>query len=204
ASQQDRRLGVLTVVNWLQTQPGDTLPGRWIASGAQDHFDWRDLVSSAAVGRAALTGMSPRKVSSHLNPGLLVLICADVIRPSIGWLLACPQARRGLGSEMARTRDPGRLPRAGRVAPGRRGGAAGRPAGTDPGCADHGCQGRTGRRCEGRGRCGAARSCRTGVPQGGGERPQPVLLPAATCPRLLGPGRTRGNTGVLRTWAAQL
>ena len=106
ASQQDRRLGVLTVVNWLQTQPGDTWQDRWIASGAQDHFDWRDLVSSAAVGRAALTGMSPRKVSSHLNPGLLVLICADVIRPSIGWLLACPQARRGLGSEMARTRDP--------------------------------------------------------------------------------------------------
>jgi hypothetical protein len=37
---------------------------------------------------------------------LLVLICADVIRPSLAWLLATPQARRGLGTEMARTRDP--------------------------------------------------------------------------------------------------
>ena len=35
-----------------------------------------------------------------------MLICADVIRPSLGWLLACPSARRGLATEMARTRDP--------------------------------------------------------------------------------------------------
>ena len=41
----------------------------------------------------------------HLGPGLLVLICADVIRPSLGWLLRFAPARRGLAAEMARTRD---------------------------------------------------------------------------------------------------
>ena len=41
----------------------------------------------------------------HLSPGLLVLICADVIRPSLDWLLRFAPARRGLATEMARTRD---------------------------------------------------------------------------------------------------
>jgi integrase len=34
-----------------------------------------------------------------------VLICADVIRPSLAWLLRFAPARRGLATEMARTRD---------------------------------------------------------------------------------------------------
>ena len=41
----------------------------------------------------------------HLSPGLLALICADVIRPSLGWLLRFAPARRALATEMARTRD---------------------------------------------------------------------------------------------------
>ena len=45
------------------------------------------------------------KSLSGLSPGLLVLMCADVIRPSLGWLLNSPQARRNLAVEMARTRD---------------------------------------------------------------------------------------------------
>jgi hypothetical protein len=105
-SQQSRRLGLLSVVNWLQTQPGDSWQDRWLASGAQDHGDWRELVASPSAGRAAITEVNPRKLSPHLSPGLMVLICADVIRPSIEWLLACPAARRGLATEMARTRDP--------------------------------------------------------------------------------------------------
>ena len=93
-SQQARRLSVLSVVNWLATQPGDTWQDRWRASGAEDQPDWRTLVTG---GRPA----------SDLGPGLLMLICADVIRPSLGWLLNSPPARRNLAVEMARTRDPG-------------------------------------------------------------------------------------------------
>ena len=57
ASQQTRRLGVLAVLSWLQTQPGDSWQQRWLASGAEDQPDWRDLVA-AAPGPAAATGRS--------------------------------------------------------------------------------------------------------------------------------------------------
>jgi len=94
-SQQTRRLGVLTVLGWLRTQPGASWQLRWRASGAEDHPDWRLLV-----------GTDPAKPLPHLSPGLLVLICADVIRPSLDWLLRFAPARHNLGAEMARTRDP--------------------------------------------------------------------------------------------------
>ena len=91
-SQQTRRLGVLAVLNWLHTFPGDSWQQRWHASGAQDQSDWRESIASATP-------------SPHLGPGLLVLICADVIRPSLRWLLRFAPVRRNLATEMARTRD---------------------------------------------------------------------------------------------------
>jgi hypothetical protein len=94
-SQQTRRLGVLAVLGWLRTQPGESWQLRWRASGAEDHPDWRRLVST-----------DPAKPLPHLSPGLLVLICADVIRPSLNWLLRFAPARHNLAVEMARTRDP--------------------------------------------------------------------------------------------------
>ena len=100
-SQQSRRLSVLAVMNWLQGQAGDTWQDRWRISGAENQPDWRELAVTAAAN--AGTG---RKSLSRLSSGLLVLICADVIRPSLGWLLNSPQARRSLAVEMARTRDP--------------------------------------------------------------------------------------------------
>jgi hypothetical protein len=98
-SQQTRRLGVLAVLNWLQTQPGDTWQDRWQASGAETHPDWQVLVG------AARAQADPSRRLPHLAPGLLVLICADVIRPGLRWLLGYAPARRGLAVEMGRTRD---------------------------------------------------------------------------------------------------
>ena len=43
-SQRSRRLGVIAVVNWLEAQPGGSWQDRWMASGAEDRGDWRDLV----------------------------------------------------------------------------------------------------------------------------------------------------------------
>ena len=83
-------------MNWLRTQSGDSWQQRWRASGAEDHPDWR---RSVGVGRA--------KPMPHLSPGLLVLICADAIRPGVDWLLRFAPARHNLATEMARTRDPG-------------------------------------------------------------------------------------------------
>lgn len=103
-SQQTRRLGVLTVLNWLATHPGDSWQQRWQASGAEDQTDWRDLLTGVAAGRSrAVTATGTHR--PHLSPGLLVLICADVIRPRLGWLLRFSPARRNLAIEMARTRD---------------------------------------------------------------------------------------------------
>ena len=48
ASQQTRRLGVLAVLSWLQTHPGDSWQQRWQASGAEDQTDWRDVITAAA------------------------------------------------------------------------------------------------------------------------------------------------------------
>jgi hypothetical protein len=99
-SQQTRRLGVLTVISWLQAQPGDTWQQRWIAGGAESVADWRDLVAAGTSGPAKAASRPP-----HLSPGLLVLICGDAVRPSLDWLATFAPARRGLSEEMARTRD---------------------------------------------------------------------------------------------------
>jgi Phage integrase family len=104
ASQQTRRLGVLAVLNWLQNHPGDSWQQRWQASRAEDQSDWRDLLTGAAVGRSRGRTATGTHLP-HLSPGLLVLICADVIRPGMGWLLRFAPARRNLATEMARTRD---------------------------------------------------------------------------------------------------
>ncbi len=99
-SQQTRRQGLLTVVSWLESQAGDTWQERWAASGAEAAADWRDLVACWRTGRAGGPGRP-----AHIGPGLLVLICADVIRPGLAWLSGFAPARRGLAEEMARTRD---------------------------------------------------------------------------------------------------
>jgi hypothetical protein len=94
-SQRNRRLGLLAVLGWLREQPGDSWQQRWRASGAEDQPDWRLLV-----------GTDRAKPLPHLTPGLQMLICADVIRPSLDWLLRFIPARHNLAAEMARTRDP--------------------------------------------------------------------------------------------------
>ncbi len=103
-SQRNRRIGVLAVLSWLQTHPGDSWQQRWMASGAEQQCDWRDAVVVRTADRSRASTVSGRR-PPHLSPGLLVLICADVIRPSLAWLLRFAPARRGLATEMARARD---------------------------------------------------------------------------------------------------
>ena len=79
-----------------------------------------------------------------------MLICADVIRPGLDWLLRFAPARHNLATEMARTRDPRGVRRARRVVHAGPGRIAERAAGTDPGRGHHGRQGRPGRAGAGR------------------------------------------------------
>ncbi|MGO2482842.1 MAG: hypothetical protein ACTH7J_15630, partial [Glutamicibacter ardleyensis] len=98
-SQYYRRKGVLAVLGWLSTFPGETWQQRWEVSGAEEAKDWRELFTGDCADGPH--GSQP----PHLSSGLLMLICADVIRPSLLWLLSFPPARRNLAFEMARTRD---------------------------------------------------------------------------------------------------
>jgi len=100
ATRRSRRIGLVKVLDWLQAQPGQTWQARWIASGAETEpgTDWRRLVTGADVE-------DPHRACADLGPGLLAMICADLVRPSIGWLLTTATPRK-LAASMARTRDP--------------------------------------------------------------------------------------------------
>ena len=107
AGEQNRRRGIGIVLDWLQAQPGATWQQRWQASGAgQDgRADWRAFpVRWRAAAMPPATAWDGRVVTA----GLLSLICADVIRPDISWLLTTATPKR-LAAEMARTRDPAGL-----------------------------------------------------------------------------------------------
>jgi integrase len=104
AGEENRRRGVRIVLDWLQTQPGDTWQQRWLASGAgsDGRIDWR---SFPVRWRKASTLWDCRFDPTVLGTGLLSLMCADVIRPGLGWLLTTATPKR-VTAEMARTRDP--------------------------------------------------------------------------------------------------
>jgi hypothetical protein len=104
-SQQARRLGLITVLNWLEAQPGEYWQARWRASGAEEQRDWRDLVAAWKAARAGEPAAGPGRLPPHIGGGLMLLICGEVIRPGAGWLLRCSPTPRNLATEMARTRD---------------------------------------------------------------------------------------------------
>ena len=94
------------MLDWLEAQPGESWQDRWITSGADAAGNpaWRGLLA----GWLADTGRGPRDpehVSLLAGRAIMLLVCADVIRPSLGWLLA-PATPVGLSAEMARVRDP--------------------------------------------------------------------------------------------------
>ena len=101
--QAEVRRGICSVLDWLAAMPGQTWQQRWTASGAEDAADWRPLAAGAAM-----PGRSEDAVRRHQHAcsyGLSVLVCADVVRPSVGRLLAT-SSPKNLAAAMARTRDP--------------------------------------------------------------------------------------------------
>ena len=102
-SQDARRRGLRRLLDWLADFPGRTWQDRWQASGAEElgNAGWRDLpvswIRSQGIGFADASYL-------HLGGALRLLICGDVIRPSVTWLTV-PVATRCLSSEMARVRD---------------------------------------------------------------------------------------------------
>ena len=116
---------MLKVLDWLELQPGGSWQERWNASGAGDdgRADWRRAAVASLSGPAGL-GQREERIFSVLGKGMAQLIAADVIRPSLAWLLTARSPGR-LAPDMAR-RDPQGMARL----QGLR--EAGRPARTRP------------------------------------------------------------------------
>ena len=195
--------GVLAVLSWLQAQPGSTWQERWQASGAEDQPDWRDLVDGLAGRRRA--GPAPGTRSPHLSPGLLVLICADVIRPE-PYLAAAlragpPRPGRRDGPHPRQRRRSPRSPRcASRAAS-----ASDRAAGADRGSRDHGREGRRWSPTSRVGDCVELLEVAAGcAPRPKARAHSPLLLPTAARPRRARRRRAGGAAGVLRPRPAQL
>ena len=104
AARARRQLGLVRLLDWLGEHPGDTWQQRWLARGADAMGNaewWRPLLAWARP-RNPRAGVS---TSSNLRVCALLLAGADVIRPSLDWVLT-PRAPQNLVAVMARARDP--------------------------------------------------------------------------------------------------
>ena len=100
--QASRRRGLPLLLDWLEGQPGQTWQDRWLASGADDaRGQWAGLPARWLRGRGL---HSPSRLEL-MTSSLLVLVGADVIRPSLGWLLTGGRKRK-LARNMIQSRDP--------------------------------------------------------------------------------------------------
>jgi integrase len=98
-----RRYGTAKILEWLASFPGDSWQRRWKASGAEDlpKEQWLDLPMQwrEATGRSA----APHNRDAF-QAGLLMLACADVIRPSLPWMTR--KASNRIVPVMRECRDP--------------------------------------------------------------------------------------------------
>jgi integrase len=102
ATHETRRRGLSKVLAWLTEQPGQSWQERWLASGAE--HDGGDAWPRLPLVWLQSTGRARSYDNRDVLAGLLVLVCGDVIRPSLSWLLS----RRSdhLARLMAGARDP--------------------------------------------------------------------------------------------------
>ena len=104
--QHQRRFGLIRFLDWLEAQPGWTWQERWDASGVTPAGGPTPREERSRAWLKTTGRISPSNTTAHmtLGAGLLELICGDVIRPSVSWLLTTTSRRTG--GEMARVRDP--------------------------------------------------------------------------------------------------
>jgi hypothetical protein len=101
-----RNLSLQAALVWLELYPGKTWQQRWDATGAgrDGHRDWRTGLV-ADLEAAGLMGHRRDYIRKVLGMGLLQLIGADYVRPSLGWLMVTSSPLR-IANEMAKVRDP--------------------------------------------------------------------------------------------------
>jgi hypothetical protein len=102
ATRAGRRRGTAKLLRWLSSFPGDTWQQRWEASGAEERpgSSWLPL----PLDWLRDNGLAASYDANDLSSGLLMLICGDVIRPGLAWMVT--RAHKHLAPVMAEVRDP--------------------------------------------------------------------------------------------------
>ena len=104
AGQGYARVGPGALLDWLEDQPGTTWQERWLASGADQAGTpgWRELPRRWLLER----GRPPAYWLAGMSVGLRAAAAADVVRPSMHWLLAGGAANNHFTRALAAERDP--------------------------------------------------------------------------------------------------
>ena len=101
-SQYYRESGLMLLLDWLSDQPGQTWQERWSSSGADiAGRSWREI----PVAWLAANGHQARRHPHTITRALLMVISADVIRPSLSWLISSAAGRGSLVNDLSAGRD---------------------------------------------------------------------------------------------------
>jgi len=101
--QETRARGLARLLDWLAGQPGATWQERWLASGAGEAGGgWAQLPIRWLHDR----GHRSRAMRGELATALGAVICADLVRPSVSWLVSGLAGKGALGRDLDRARDP--------------------------------------------------------------------------------------------------
>jgi integrase len=104
ADSQDKRVrGLSWLLDWLADQPGQTWQERWMASSADAAGGaWRRVPIAWQRER----GREASGLRAELSGALVLVICGDLVRPSLSCLVAGAAGKGSLTRNLARTRDP--------------------------------------------------------------------------------------------------
>ena len=101
-TESKRVRGLTRLLDWLEGQPGQTWQERWLASGAEAAgISWRQVPMSWLDGHGRRSQWLPAELSSALK----VAICADLLRPSLGWLVSAAAIKGALARDLGQSRD---------------------------------------------------------------------------------------------------
>ena len=98
--------GLEDLLDWLEAQDGGSWQQRWLASGADAAGSGVAGSCPARLAAAAAPGM--RAGLRRAVAALITAVCADIVRPSLAWLVAAGM-RRGAGPRHGRVPRPAGL-----------------------------------------------------------------------------------------------
>jgi integrase len=100
------------LLDWLEGQPGTTWQERWLASGAgEPGAGWRAVPARWLECR----GRRSKRWLTAMSVALRAAVCADVVRPSMSWLIGGGMADNHFARVLAAERDPAGFARLGEL-----------------------------------------------------------------------------------------